>query len=218
MWQDSIDENVIRECKKAVEYVPEEPSLYYYLALAQSINEHYDDALVSAKQVIAYRNENTKNQFMSDAYYLLAEIYHKKGMMQEVYEAYDSCLVYEPDRISCLNNYAYFLSLDKKDLKKAERMSYKTIAKEPDNSMYLDTYAWILYQQKRYEEAKIYIEQALHCDTDSVSNGDGEFFAHAGDIYLALGMKKEAVEMWERALNYDVEDKATIRKKIKKHK
>ena len=63
----------------------------------------------------------------------------------------------------CLNNYAYFLSLDAKDLKKAEKMSYRSITAEPNNSTYLDTYAWILYQQGRYEEARIYIEQALKC-------------------------------------------------------
>ena len=44
-------------------------------------------------------------------------------------------------------------------------MSYKTIKKEPTNSTFLDTYAWILFLQGRYEEANTYIEQAIKNDS-----------------------------------------------------
>ena len=63
-----------------------------------------------------------------------------------------------------LNNYSYFLSLEKKDLKKAERMSAQCIKLEPDNATYLDTYAWIFFVQGNYTLAKIYIESALEKD------------------------------------------------------
>ena len=34
------------------------------------------------------------------------------------------------------------------DLDKAEEMSYKTVKAEPNNSTYLDTYAWILFVKR----------------------------------------------------------------------
>ncbi len=53
-------------------------------------------------------------------------------------------LQWKDDNVMALNNYAYYLSEQGKDLHKAESMSYKTIKAEPNNGTYLDTYAWIL--------------------------------------------------------------------------
>ena len=77
--------------------------------------------------------------------------------MAEAYAAYDSSLVYNPSNIGALNNYAYYLSVERRDLDKAEEMSYKTVKAEPNNSTYLDTYAWILFEKGNYAEARIYI-------------------------------------------------------------
>ena len=75
--------------------------------------------------------------------------------------AYDSCLVYKQNDAMVLNNYAYYLSLKQKDLKRAEEMSRLSNELEPDNATYLDTYAWVLFQQKRYEEAKQYMDKVV---------------------------------------------------------
>ncbi len=244
LWEDSIDENVIRECKKAVEYVPDEPLLYYHLGVAQYINKHDDDAIATLKRGISNISKDTKASVAADIYSVLGDILHKQNRIQESYAAYDSCLIHNPDNVLCLNNYAYFLSLDAKSLKKAEKMSYRAITAAPNNGIYLDTYAWILYKQERYEEARIYIEQAIKSEQQSgiapsdTINGDtaavaakpdstattaevvvsGEILEHAGDIYFKLNRKEEALEMWNKALKNGVEDEATLRKKIKRQK
>lgn len=244
MWEDSIDEKVIDECKKAVEYVPDEPALYFYLGLAQHINKKYDDAITTLKRGASHLTKDTDKNVATDIYYLLGDIMHKQGHRTEAYAAYDSSLIYNPDHVITLNNYAYFLSLDGKELKKAEKMSYRAITAEPNNGTYLDTYAWILYQQGRYEEARIYIEQAISCEernnmaqTDSIiidndntsMQGDSieivaitivgaEILDHAGDIYFKLNQKEKALEMWNRALEEGVENEAVLRRKIRKTK
>ena len=78
--------------------------------------------------------------------------------------------MWKGDNISCLNNYAYYLSERGERLTQAEEMSYKTIKAEPKNATYLDTYAWILFMEGRYSEAKIYIDQALQNLEESESN------------------------------------------------
>ena len=100
------------------------------------------------------------------------------------------------DNIGCLNNYAYYLSELGEQLDKAEQMSYRTIKAEPKNATYLDTYAWILFMQKRYSEAKIYIDQTLQNDTDT----SAVLLEHAGDIYYHTGAVEEAVSYWQQAL------------------
>ena len=100
----------------------------------------------------------------------MGDILHQKGLAEAAFAAYDSCLVWKGDNISCLNNYAYYLSERGERLTQAEEMSYKTIKAEPKNATYLDTYAWILFMEGRYSEAKIYIDQALQNLEESENN------------------------------------------------
>src|SRR5690606_40887698 len=93
------------------------------------------------------------------------------------------------------NNYAYFLSLDKKDLEKAKSMSGKLVAKFPNNATYLDTHAWVLFQLKEYEEAIKFMKKAL----DHQSEPSGVMLEHYGDILFKLGNKKGALEYWKEA-------------------
>ena len=76
---------------------------------------------------------------ISQFYELVGDLYHQKKMSEKSYAAYDSALVYNPNNISALNNYAYYLSLEKIHLDKAEEMSYRTVKAEPQNGTYLVT-------------------------------------------------------------------------------
>ena len=116
-----------------------------------------------------------------------------------------------------LNNYAYYLSELRRDLKRAEQMSFKTVQAEPTNATYLDTYAWILFLQKRYDEARAYIDRALENDNDSTNGPSAVVIGHAGDIYCMCGDTDRAVELWQRALKAGG-DKAVLTRKIKTKK
>ena len=116
--------------------------------------------------------------------------------MPEAYKAYDEALKYNDKNVVVLNNYAYFLSLEKKDLKKAERMSALAVKLEPNNSTYLDTYAWIFFVQGNYTLAKIYHrERAL----PTIRPKSSELVDHYGDILFMSGDKEKALEQWKKA-------------------
>jgi tetratricopeptide (TPR) repeat protein len=142
---------------------------------------------------------------------MLGDILHKKDMKEEAYNAYDSCLVYDPDRMMCLNNYAYFLSVDGRELEKAEKMSHKTIMAEPTNGTYLDTYAWILYQEGRYEEAKMYIDMALKAMEQEIADLKKEAEAAGESLnpeYLEIDDEiKQHLEAIEKKLNENKDTK-----------
>lgn len=225
MWKDTVDVNVINECKKAVEYVPDEPALYYYLGLAQYLNKLNDEATATFRKGANNITAETSKEVAADLYTILGDSYYKKGMKEEAFVAYDSCLVYKPDNVMCLNNFAYFLSLENRELKKAEKMSYRAITAEPNNGTYLDTYAWILFQQDRYDEARKYIDMAIESYGDS-TDVDADILYHAGDIYLKLGMKPKAIEYWEKILQQiqdnpqdnEFDDLDILRKRLRKLK
>lgn len=217
MWADTIDENVVRECKKATEYIPDEPVLYYYLGVAQYMTKDYKGSIETLRRGVGVITKETSKDMASNLYEMLGDVLQKQQRKEEAFVAYDSCLVYDPDKVVCLNNYAYYLSCENRELKKAEKMSYRAITAEANNSTYLDTYAWILYKQQRYDEACIYIDRALQCDTLEEEQ-NGEILDHAGDIYYQLGRKEEALEMWQKALPLGVENEAVLRKKIQKKK
>ena len=192
--KEDLDE-VIRICTPAVEYMPEALDFYYYWGLAHYQKDQHDEALEVFKKGVRQVNENSDKNMVSDFYSIMGDLYHTKKMNVEAYAAYDSALVYKPDNIGALNNYAYYLSVEKKDLDKAEEMSYKTVKAEPTNNTYLDTYAWILFEKGKYAEARIYIDQALQNGGDKSS----VVVEHCGDIYWMTDEPEKALEYWKQA-------------------
>ena len=121
---------------------------------------------------------------------------------------YEQALQYLPNDAGLLNNYAYTLATTGGDLKKAERMSQATINKDPENPIYLDTYAWILYLQGYYSLSKIYIEQALkYTEKDDIPS---EYWEHYGYILFKLDKPSEAIEAWKKAIASGSENQEII--------
>ena len=195
----NLDE-VIKVASPALEYNPDAMEFYYYLGLAYYQKEDTDKALDVFQKGVKQVNAKSDKAIVSDFYAILGDLYHSKEMKAEAYAAYDSSLVYNPNNIATLNNYAYYLSVERKHLDKAEEMSYRTVKAEPENATYLDTYAWILFEKERYTEARIYIEQALKNGGDS----SRVIVEHCGDIYYKLGEKEKALEYWKKADGMEV--------------
>ncbi|MGM9700595.1 MAG: tetratricopeptide repeat protein [Prevotella sp.] len=193
-------EEVAVVSQAGTEYNPEEMAFYYFLGLAHYQTENNDAALDALRRGIGVVNDESEPAIVSDLYSIMGNILNEKGLKQQAYEAFDSCLKWKSDNIECLNNYAYYLSVENKELDKAAQMSYKTIKAEPRNASYLDTYAWILFRQERYAEAKIYIDQALANDTVAHAQPSAVVLEHAGDIYVQNGLTAQAVAYWQQAL------------------
>ncbi len=205
-WQAEDRDRVIQLCQEARQYNPDEMAFYYYQGIAYYQQKQLDKALDSFQNGIGVINQQSDPSIVSDFYAVMGDIMHQKGMDREAFAAYDSCLQWKEDNIGCLNNYAYYLSIKGQNLDKAEQMSYLTIKAEPKNATYLDTYAWILFMQERYKEARIYIDQTLQNDSDS----SAVLLEHAGDIYYQAGEKDKALELWKQSLERATDDTEII--------
>lgn len=208
LWGQVDMSEMIDICKSGIEYNPDEIAFYYFLGFAYIQKDKDEEAFEVMRKGVAQAADTSEPELVSDMYSYIGDMLHERGKIDECYAAYDSCLQWKEDNVSCLNNYAYFISEEGGDLSRAEEMSYKTVKAEPKNSMYLDTYAWILFHEKRYAEAQIYIEQAIAND----STGAYIYLEHAGDIYIMLGDKVKATDYWRRALEAGGDAKALERK------
>lgn len=205
---------VIRLCEAGIESNPDMLEFYYYLVMAYYQAERIDDALSTCQKALDHITEKSKKEVVSDFYAIMGDIYHTKKMNTEAYAAYDSALVYNSANLGAMNNYAYYLSLERRDLDKAEEMSYKTVKAEPKNATYLDTYAWILFEKGNYAEARLYIDDAMKSEGGAESDAIVE---HCGDIYYMTGDVDGALKYWKQALDMGSESK-TLKKKIEKKK
>jgi len=204
---------IIKVCEPGIEATPDALDFYYYLAIAYHQAEQPDSVLSVCTKALEHVTTDTRKEIVSNFYSIMGDIYHTKKQMKEAYAAYDSALVYNPSNIGTLNNYAYYLSVERRDLDKAEEMSYKTVKAEPNNATYLDTYAWILFEKGNYAEARIYIDNAMKSDEEK----SDVVVEHCGDIYFMTGDVEGALKYWKKALEMGSESK-TLKEKIEKKK
>jgi predicted negative regulator of RcsB-dependent stress response len=84
---------------------------------------------------------------------------------------------------------------------------------QPNTASFEDTYAWILFKQKKYADAKIWIEKAiLHDKTNSAVQTE-----HYGDIMFYLGDTDAAVASWKKA-KANGEQSPVLERKINERK
>ena len=160
-WEQGDAKEMIRLAKPAQQYNPEEWAFSYFLGVGYYLNDEKQLCIEALTTAAEHVDETNQKTLAEEMYALLGDALHSVGNSKKAYEAYENCLRLNPDNNSALNNYAYYLSTEHGDLDKAATMSLKTIKAEPNNATFLDTYAWIMYLQGRYEEAKIYIDMAV---------------------------------------------------------
>lgn len=211
-------------CRRGVNYHPKDLVYPYFLGMIMLERNNNAEALEVLDRGIRLRSEDTRLALVSDAFTVKGDVFYRMGKHADAFLQYDSALVYNKDNVLCLNNYAYYLSLRNEYLDKAEEMSYRTIKAEPDNRTYLDTYAWILFMQAKYEQAQEYMDKVVPRDsseqflmTDLYTST--AILEHAGDIAWMNGDAERATYLWQLAVRRgDDEVTPILRKKAKKRK
>lgn len=181
------------DATKAAELFPTQPELYLYDGIALNQLKRDDEAieaLIMGRDLVV-DNKPLEAQFWS----LLGDSYNTEKEFAKSDEAYEKALAINEKDAGVLNNWAYYLSVRGEQLEKAEKMSHKANDLVPGTATYMDTYAWILYKEGKYPEAREWQEKAI------TANGrvDGVLLEHYGDILFKLGDAKAALEQWKEA-------------------
>ncbi len=203
----------IKICKDAISYIPDQPQFYFYLGMSEYLNKDYTNALDALQKGVKYVDEKNVG-LLSDFYGQMGDLYYHMGEKDSAFVIYDKSLYYNPNNLGVLNNYSYYLSLERKDLDKAERMSSTTVKAEPSNPTYLDTYGWVLFEQGAYTMAKIYIENAVKYSEGDKERQSAEVLEHYGDVLYKTNEPEKALEYWIKAKEKGDSDSETLDKKI----
>lgn len=216
-WEEKKWNEVVDLCDKGIQYTPEELTYYYFMALAYIQQDKDQKAYETCKrglnEIDLNKADEPERNMASDMYGIIGDMSYTNQNYDEAFSAYEKAITIYPDNIQVLNNYAYYLSQQNTQLDHAAEMSLRTLKEEPTNATYLDTYAWILFLQKRYDEAKAYVDLTLQ----NSKNPDKVLLEHAGDIYLMAGDKEKAVSYWKQAIEAGG-NKASLERKIKTRK
>ncbi len=170
-----------------------------------------DDAPTMLKKAGSLSYESLMQ--VADIFQMVGDGSFKINDLERSAREYDVVLALNPESIIALNNYAYYLALGGGDLDRAEEMSRKAVADQPENPTYIDTLAWILYLKGQYQEALEIQEKAIDLLGEDVESA-GEYWNHLGDIQYKCGQKEKAVESWKKALQVD-KGNETIAKKVR---
>ncbi len=206
---DSIDK-IIEITEEAIRYIPDAPQFYFYLGAAKYQQKKYKEALDVFEEGL--KSAKIDNPLLkSDFYGQIGDLHYFLGNKKAAFENYEKALKLNPQNLHVLNNYSYYLSLEGKDLDKAEQMSSITVKAEPTNPTFLDTYGWVLFRQGAYTTAKIYIENAVKYSEEEPS---AEIFEHYGDVLYMTGEPEKALEQWKKAKELGSDSK-TLDEKIR---
>lgn len=200
-----MDENypaAIKAAKRALELNPDSIELYRYIAPAYFEMKQYDKALATYDAALEKCDSNDF-ELRSDLTGGKGDVYFAMGDTLMAFDTYEKSLAINPDNTGILNNYAYFLAECDSDLSKAESMSGRAVNASPNNSTFLDTYAWVFFKEKNYDMALFYIKSAI--DNDDSDNAD--LYQHYGAILYATGKVDEAVAQWKKALEMNPDEK-----------
>ena len=142
-------------------------------------------------------NNPLKGQF----YTAIGDAYHGQENHEESDKAYSKALEIDPNDTYVLNNFSYYLSLRSENLQQALSMMKICVEQKPGVSSYEDTYAWVFFKLKDYDNAQIWLKKAIESGGDSSPT----IVEHYGDVLYFLNQKEEALKQWIKAKELGLE-------------
>lgn len=204
-------DKAIQDGEEALSLFPNQALLYFYTGIAYSQKKQHGKAVEYLKNAASLETEN--KALLTQVYSSLGDAYNALKQYKNSDQAYDQSLGYDENNAYTLNNYAYYLALRGENLDKAAIMSQRSNRLDPGNASFQDTYAWVLFKQKKYKEARVWIEKAM----ENTEGNNSVLAEHYADILFFLGEKDEAVKQWKKAAEYGTQS-AVLEKKIKEKK
>lgn len=175
----------------ALELFPNQSVFWYFNGYAHLAGRDYFKAIDALEE--GRRLSVGNQELLNDYNAMLGDAYNATGEYIKSDAAYQTVLTKDPDHAAVLNNYSYFLALRGEKLDQARQMAARLVEKHPDNPTYLDTFAWVLYMLKDYQQAKKYLEKAVS------GSPSGTILEHYGDVLFQLGETERALQVWQQA-------------------
>lgn len=183
-------------------YLKNSPDFYEMYALQgsslllQGRKKEVISLLERGEKIKSKRNieEKETREAFGNMLSILAEAYYLENKKDLAYQTFERSFSYDDKNALVLNNYAYYLALDGKQLERAYELIAKAVSLMPKESNILDTYAYILMLRKEFLMAEIYIRQAIDIAPQKAS-----LYDRYAEILSIQGKKIEAIEQLKKA-------------------
>ncbi|WP_304488177.1 tetratricopeptide repeat protein [Duncaniella muris] len=195
--------------KRSLRYYPDNSRQYLVLGSIYDQEGQRDKAAAEYRHALSLTDSTDVSQ-LSRIYGAMGDNLYASEQADSAFVYYQKSLLYDPDNTLALNNCAYYLACEGRDLDRALEMIEKAVGAEPENATSMDTYAWVLFKRKDYAKAREIIDRTLSL-TDERSE---EILEHAGDIYFMDGDPDGALRFWKEALEL-APDNQLLAKKVK---
>lgn len=200
----------------ALRYFPADTRLYLIGSSIALVQEDLDGARHYVNTALKMGGDTISTVLQAELYGALGDIDYRSENLDSAWSNYNRALQFDPENSMLLNNVAYYMACEERDIETARQYIEKALSLEKTNkgeqsTTTLDTYAWVLFKQRDYAKALEIINQVLELEEEQSS---GDVLDHAGDIYFMNGKPKEALEFWKQALEDDP-DNELIQKKVK---
>lgn len=201
-------EILYKDGMKAIEYFPSDGKFFLLTGTAANQLKKYQEAidlLLVGKDLII-NNPALKAELLAQ----IGQAYFKLRKLPEAKKNYDEAIEIAPGNTLNLNNYAYYLAIEKTDLEKAEKYILQVLEQNPNDYHFLDTYGWVLFQKGDFKKALEIFEKAVNSNQKEPLINE-----HLGDCYVKAGKPDEAVKYWKKALELGSKN-LSLPKKIEK--
>ena len=223
-------QNVAQSKEAEKNYLMIEPNSSFYLEAQKSLAVNYsnflqyDEALIKIKKLLQKNNDHyTLKKILADFYRVnkkfelaitlysemvtqqeddLWNIYYRRGICHErlgdwknAEKDFLTSLDIKPDSANVLNYLAYGWVEREIRLEQSLEMLEAAYNANPESYYIIDSLAWAHFKKNNLNEAARLMEMVI-----DMAPGEAISLDHLGDIYYAMGRKREAIHFWQQAL------------------
>lgn len=187
-----------------------------------ALQEKFDANLELAEILVALRMQQKQYQLLIEesesalAYGFSAMLLFNRAIAFEAMHQYDqldatldALLMQDPKHSEAMNFYGYSLADRGVRLADAEQLVLRALQIKPEDAYYLDSLAWVYFQQQYYQKA---IDVQLRAV--AIVANDPVMHEHLGDMYWGAGEKVKAKLSWQDAIDLGHLERNMLKRKM----
>ena len=202
LWTQLITNNLsrgdfndaLKNANKAILIHPNQPFSYLAKGIVLNRKKEWENALevLNKGKLLVFDNEILESEF----YQQIGDACYGQEKFKDAFYNFDKSLEMNGKNPILLNNFSYYLAVQNIALEKAEKLILKALQFLPESYTFIDTYGWVLFKMKKYDEAEQLLFKALVKSEEK----DADILEHYGDVLFQIGKKEEALLFWKKAI------------------
>jgi tetratricopeptide (TPR) repeat protein len=202
--QNGNHKEAIEVLQELTEIAPDMATAYQALGDDFRSVDRLEDAVVSYSSALDLLERQKASNWT--LHYSRGIVYEQLDDWINAEKDFRRALEIKPNQPYVLNYLGYSLVEKQLKLDEALNLIETAVSLRPESGYIVDSFGWVLFRLSRFTEAVPHLEKAAELmPVDPIIND------HLGDVYWAVGRKREARFQWSRALSFDSEDVDIIR-------